>query len=179
MSPDIHGDREAAKRRLMFVAGEDFYFLAYTTLVLLSELGADSEGKALVEPIKVAYLADLLSSESDLRLALSSAPLSPAEHARLLLLYDRGVSRRAPLERVLDALVHRGLVTVTRKNGESERAHLMSAAAIASFVKGSAYDGERLRVRELRGHLSHLRTMKLETMKARLFGQHGVRTWVE
>ena len=177
VNPESRPGREAAKRRIMFLAGEDSYFLAYTAILLLSELDCTSAARPLVDAGKIAYLADFLGSDSDLRLALTSAKLGHAARARLSLLYDRAVARRAPLERLLEAVARQRLIAVTRASGEADRAHLLESPGVAALLKDDLYQGERERIARLRRSLSHLRTMTLATLKDRLFGSHEVRTW--
>ena len=177
MNSENRPEREAAKRRIMFLAGEDSYFLAYTAILLLSELECTSPTRALVDPGKTAYLADFLGSDSDLRLALTSAKLGHAGRARLSLLYDRAVARRAPLERLLEAVARHGLIEVTRASGEADRIHLLESPRAVALLKDDLFQGERQRIARLRRSLSHLRTMNLSTLKDRLFGSHEVRTW--
>lgn len=177
MASDLPSEREAAKRRLMFVPGEDFYFLAYTTFVLLAELKSTAQERALHDSRKVAYLADLLGSDSDLRLALTLAPLNQSGRSRLALLYDRAAARHAPLERIEDALSRRGIVNFSREPGSPDRLFLKDSDAVTRLLSEALYDGERERIRKLRSSLPQLRTMTLATMKERLFARHGVHTW--
>ena len=89
--------REVNRRRMMFVAGEDFYFLAYTTLLILDNLKCTTSSNSFSDLRKVAYLADLLGSDADLGLALATTKLSEPGRARLALLYDRAAAAY-PLE---------------------------------------------------------------------------------
>lgn len=161
----------------MFVPGEDFYFLAYTTLVLLADMKCTTADRALLDSHKVAYVADLLGSDSDLRLALTNAPLTQSGRSRLALLYDRAAARHAPLERIENALSARELVSFSRATGEPDRLYLRDMNACERLLDVSLFDGERERLRKLRGVVPQLRTMTLATMKNRLFGRHGVHTW--
>ncbi|MES1178239.1 MAG: hypothetical protein ABUL62_28210 [Myxococcales bacterium] len=170
-------DREAAKRRIMFVAGEDFYFLTYTLLVLLRELKAASAERALVDSRKLSYVADFLSSDADLQLAVTSAPLSSSARSRLALLYDRAVSRRIAVERLVEALATRGLIQVSRPSFDADRVHLVENAEVAKLLDDPRYSAEAARLKALRKNMPLLRTMTLETLKERLFAERGVRTW--
>src|SRR5688572_16198555 len=76
--------KEAVKRQLMFVAGEDYYFLAYSLLILLSDVGAESSSKSLRDPRKAIYLADFIGNSHDVRLLeLGSSALSRDDASRL------------------------------------------------------------------------------------------------
>lgn len=177
MPSEHQAEREAARRRLMFVPGEDFYFLVYTTLVVLSELKCTTPERAFADTRKLIYLADLLGSDVDLRLALASAPLSQSGRSRLALLYDRAAARHAPLERINDALSRRGLVIFTRASGAPDEAFLADQNGVRSLVRNSIFDAERERLDRLRSSLKQLRIMSLPALKERLFGRHGVHTW--
>lgn len=178
MSDAAFPHRESAKKRIMFVAGEDSYFLVYTALLLLADLRCFSPEKGLADSMKIAYLADFISNASDLRLALLTGKISdPTARARLALLYDRAAARRAPLERVLEAISRRGLVSVERTSGGVDRMYLLPNTVSELLVANRLYDGERAHIGALRRLLPRIRTMKLSTLKDRLFGRHGVRTW--
>lgn len=170
-------DRESAKRRIMFVAGEDFYFLTYTLFVLLTELDATSPSSELSDSRKLSYLADLLSSDSDLHLVTTDTPLSGLSKSRLSLLYDRAVARRFAVERLIHVLERRGLIAVTRSPNEPDRLHLVHSEPVSVLLGNSFYQRERDRVRALKKKIPKLRSMKLDTLKQRIFDDHGVHTW--
>jgi len=177
VSSGVTSSREANKRRLMFVPGEDFYFLVYTTLIVLDNLKCASASHEFSDLRKIAYLADLLGSDADLHLSLTTAPLGQSGRARLALLYDRAATRHLPLERIGDALARRGLVTFARKKGEPDRLFIANPETVTALLKSSLFDAERRRIGYLRRYLPQLRTMTLGTLKTRLFANHGVNTW--
>lgn len=168
--------REAAKRRLMFVPGEDFYFLTYTLIIVLSELSANAPERPFRDSRKVAYIADLLGGDSDLRLVTTSAPLSSFGKARLALLYDRAVARRAAVQRIVDALHTRGLISIARSE-TIDCLHLLEKQDVKALLNEPLLQEERTRLKRLRGIIPQLRTMTLETLKQRLFDDREVRTW--
>lgn len=176
MSPELPS-REEAKRRLMFVPGEDFYFLGYTVLLLLEAFGCRSPERSFQDPQKIAFLADFVGSDADLRLALASAPLTQPARKRLALLFDRALARRAPLERLLSALERASLVSFTRSDEGEEGIYLRTSTSTRALLDASIYEGERMRISQLRRDFKFLRTMTRLTMKERLFGAHGVQTW--
>lgn len=57
----------SAKKRLMFVTHDDFYFLTYNLILVLSALECTSKDKVFTDLKKIAYLIDLI-----LRLVLNS-----------------------------------------------------------------------------------------------------------
>lgn len=175
----LRQERNAAKRRIMFIAGEDFYFLAYTLFIVLSDLGANSAEKEFIDPRKIAYIADMIGSDSDLHLVTSNAPLSPSGRSRLAVLYDRAVSRRVPVERLLEALAKRGWIAVSRDPAHSDRDRvcLIQTEQVVTMLENPLFKAERNRIKQLRQLLPQLRTMTLATLRQRIFDDRGVRTW--
>jgi len=157
----------------MFVAGEDFYFLAYTTLLILDELDCHSPAKLYRDIRGIAYVADIIGHESDLKLAISEKPLSLAQISRLSLLYDRAVARRAPFERVIAALAERGLIELV---GSDPKGAYLKADARQLQLDDDIFAGERGRISQLR-RVSRLSIAGKAKVQERLFQGHGVRTW--
>lgn len=175
MSNISDNGRDAVRRRLMFVASEDYYFLAYTLLLLLTELRCESS--ALNDYGKVGLLADFVGSDTDLRLLESETRLGEQTRRRLALLYDRALARRAPLERVVHALEERELIRVVRRPGESEQVFLVTSSSLKSSLDTPLMSEDRDRIRRLRALFPKLRTMTSATLRTRMFDNHGVRTW--
>lgn len=167
-------DRDTLRRRMMFVASEDYYFLSYTLLLTLSELRLP-----LVEPKKVALMADFIGSDHDMLLLETTSRLSVAAQSRLGLLYDRAISRRLPLQRVLHALEMRSWICVTRTSGQPDEVLLMARDEVLRALESPIYSQEKARIRRIRSLYPRLRTMTLSTLRERVFDRKGVRTWDE
>lgn len=166
-------DHESVRRRLMFVPGEDFYFLAYTILLVFDELGCRAPERRYRDVDGIAYLADLISHEADLKLALSEEPLSPTQRSRLCLLYDRASARRAPFQRVLAALAERGFIDVM---GTDPRGAFLKSIPPVRGLDSELFAGERSRIAKLRKVL-RLSNAGRAKVQERLFEAHGVQTW--
>lgn len=169
--------RESTKRRMMFVPGEDFYFLTYILLVLLNELNAKTEERSLSDSRKLAYLADFISGDSDLLLATSKSKLSSSGRARLSILYDRASARKIAAERLIEAICKHGLIKINRESGSVDKLYLVQSKKTEVLLSNLMYRKEVDRIKKLRKVLPMLRTMSLDTIKQRLFGDRGVLTW--
>lgn len=169
-------NREDVRRRLMFVPGEDFYFLTYTTLLVLGHFDCTRRERPFHDSTKISYLADLIGGDADLNLALATTPVDARARARLSVLHDRAVARRAPLTRVLEALARREWIGVHREAG-TEDIFLIPSDEVKRLQANDAYQSECIRLERIRKAFPQLRSMKTETMRDRLFTNHGVRTW--
>src|SRR5664280_1787964 len=109
-------EKEQARRRMHFVAGEDLYFLTYALLLVLDVFRCNSLERALNDYRKIAFVADFISSPRLTRgLTLwSEQPgrISREDQELLRAVHDRGVARIPLFFRLLYILEQRGLVSV-------------------------------------------------------------------
>jgi hypothetical protein len=176
-------ERELARRRMHFVAGEDLYFLTYTTLLVLDEFGCTSNEKALRDFRKVAFVADFVASP---RLAAgltlwSGQPARVNREDRDLLraVHDRGVARIQLVFRLLYVLENRGLVAI--ESSEKARLlslHLCEAPTVRTLIDNDMFQPERRHIGTLRKVLPKFRSASLPYVLDGLFGRFGVSTWL-
>lgn len=176
-------DREKhnAKKRMMFVAGEDFYFLTYTLLIALDSLGAKDKHLILKDYRKLAFLSEVMSSPLLARLVESNEKtvvLADSDRRLLFSSYERSVSRIPLLFRLLYALEKQSIVGVVTD------AHIVSvflgtSDAAVELARDQGFASERRRMAAIRSRLPRLRTSQLPSLLSELFNKYGVRTWLD
>ena len=179
VTPEQH---DAAKRRIMFIAGEDFNFLTYNILIILHSLDATSSENSFVDHRKLAFLVNLVSSPMAYRILLRRkrlhARLGTRDIHTLSTAYAQGIARRHLVERVLYVLTRRGLLQATQANADGPlRFHLDLEAVPSGFLTSDVYALERETVSELKRLAPTLRKQRFETFLERFFSDHGVQTW--
>lgn len=165
----------------MFMPGEDFYFLTYNTIVFLSELGCISAKNSFRDYRKIAYLADIVSSESIMRFVsynFRSKPgnISMDDRHYLSLLYDHAVSRGLPLRRLIYALSKKGILAIC-PDEEQKSIYISDMKSANVLLSSGTYALEQKHVRELKLLIPRIRTLKLSTLIDKLFSSYGVTTW--
>lgn len=175
-------DREAAKKRIMFVAGEDFNFLTYNVLIILDALGCNSQQKMFHDHRKLPYLISLASSPTAQQILLRRKRLNSSLGKRdlhtIASIYTQGVSRRHLVERVIYVLSRRGLVTA-RVGTESGSLDVCenNERIPEDFQESEFFELERANLNALRRIAPKLRSLKLGTFLQRYFTDQGVQTW--
>jgi hypothetical protein len=172
----------SAKKRIMFIKGEDFNFLAYNILILLDQLDCNSEAKAFRDHRKLAFLVDLVSQPSltgiiERRFRLNRS-LSKRDLHSLSSAYANGESRKHFVERVLYAMATRGIIQIKKPPTEVAANIVLVPENISdSFSSSELFELERLNIRRIRVISPQIRTTVFQTFMTRFFDEQGVRTW--
>jgi hypothetical protein len=172
----------AAKKRIMFIKGEDFNFLAYHVLIVLDAFRCNSKERLFKDHRKLAFLPDLISSTSLTAILLRRKRLQSSLSARdahlLATAYANGASRRHLVARVISALAQRGLLSIEKaEDGVAHDLWLNRDQVPKSFLDSDVYLVERENIEHLLQISNRIRTVSLETFLDRFFGDHGVHTW--
>src|SRR5688572_15311484 len=117
----MNSTRLEAKKQLMFAAGEDFYFIAYSTLLILKGFDCISESKAFKDHRKLAFLIDFLADPKMTWLLdnhpvgePSSSSIAQTDKDRLYATHNRGFARIPLFFRVLVALERRSIIQTNK-----------------------------------------------------------------
>lgn len=170
------------RRRLMFIGGEDFNFLAYNILVILAELKCFSEQKAFRDHRKLAFLIDLVSTPKNAEILnrryQSQSTLNKHDLHSLTSSYSKGVSRQPLTARVVHALIKRGLLSTAIDQSRNTSLIWLNRETVSKeFLSSDLFSLERYGLERLIPLCTRLRTVKFETFIERYFSDHGVRTW--
>lgn len=172
----------AAKKRIMFIKGEDFNYLTYNILILLDSLRCHDQQKAFKDHHKIAYLIDLVSSPV-LASILSrkgrlQTRLSMRDQHILATAYSNGASRQHFVARTINSLVTRGLVSVSQGQHQLDLDVWVNARELPStFLSSELYDQERVNIELLKTISTQLRILNLKTFLTRFYGEQGVQVW--
>jgi hypothetical protein len=172
----------AAKKRIMFIKGEDYNYLAYHILIVLDELNCASPERPFRDHRKLAFMTDFVSSQSLANILvrchrLKSLPSKRDAHS-LASAYANGATRKHLITRVISSLERREVVSVAQGDKDLELNVWLNRSNVPeSFLASDIYAVERANITLLRGVSPHLRTLNFDTFLQRFFGDCGVHTW--
>jgi len=171
-----------AKRRIMFLTGEDYYYLTYTLLLLLDSLDAKDEARAFYDHRKLAFLGDLISNgyltQSLIQSEESSRAAADSDSAMLSTIYSRGLSRLPSFQRLIHALTQKQLIRTTPSQEFGAWDIWLNTPAIPTdYINSDVFRTERKNIGLLRKLFPQIRKMQLEPMFERLFRERGVMAW--
>lgn len=171
-----------AKKRMMFIKGEDYNFLSYNIIVLLESLACNEEKRSFTDHRKLSFLVDFVSQPSlasivARRNRLSSA-LSRRDLKSLHAAYADGESRKHFVERVLYSLNANKKITLSKVEG-AHYANLWinSTAVPEEFRRSELFALERDNIARIREISPQIRTCGLSALLANFFEKQGVQVW--
>ncbi|MCK4821752.1 hypothetical protein KA005_38655, partial [bacterium] len=157
------------KKRLMFLKGEDLYYLAYNTIVLLHGLSCESQQYPFCDYSKIAFLIDFVA---DSRLISIVGPskqknthIGPIDRQLLQSTYTEGLVRRHIMSRLIFALEKKSIVTLEMKQEKGIVTVWLEMEGIPpDYFNTELYDTELENIKSIKKALPQIRTMTLDTM---------------
>ena len=169
------------KKKLMFVKGEDFYFLTYNLVILLHLLGCYCGVRKFIDYRKIAFLIDFVADyklAKVIRQAENQVYLSPIDRDLLMRSYSNGMIRLKQIIRLLFTLEKKGLITLER----NPNTNVVDVCLNADFITNELLNEELFRsefqnTAHLKANIKRLNALTLESTLKRLFDNYGISRW--
>lgn len=173
-------ERNSSTRRINFIAGEDFYFLAYSSLLVLGLLSGPKQRTD--DHRKIAILIQFLADDRLISLldrTVGRKTLNPVDRELLFLSYTNAELHKREIFKILFSLEKKGFVKLTR----SDVAEVLDASLCPDELPEAFFDSpvfvketeNAMRIKKLFPKLS---VMGLEKLVERIYLDRGVRVWV-
>ncbi len=169
----------SAKKRLMYLSGEDFYLYCYSVFVILDALRC-SGGRYFRDYRKLSFLTDIISNDKTVYVVSNSTgdKLNSKDHELLLDSYSNGLMRRSEILKLLFMLEKRGLVMLERGKAQEINVSLSTDKLPDDFLSKNVFESENKNIVSVSKKVGRLASLTLETMLKRIYTDNGVRTWV-
>lgn len=170
---------KASSRRLNFISGEDFYFLAYSILLVLQFLGGPTQ--RVKDHRKLAYLVQFIADDrllSILERSRDRPVVNPVDKEFLFHSFTRAELQKREVFKILFSLERRRLVALERTEvAELLDVTLNQKELPKDFFESGHFERERRNALQLKGLIPRLSALNHETLIARLYTQRGVNVW--
>lgn len=184
----------SAKKKLMFLTGEDYYLLTYSLLLLLKTLNCKN-GKYFKDYRKLPFLIEIINDDNLIfilspkpvlneNVTLGKAPLTAArplnvvDKEYLFRSYSAGMARRSEILKILFTLEKSGLVTLRKGDHEFEIDVCMNATSIpVGFFNKTIFAREIENIIKFKSIVKRLSALTFRTMIEAIYDKHGIQTW--
>lgn len=168
-----------AKKRMMYLSGEDFYLFCYSMFVVLDVLGCHS-GRVFRDYRKLAFLVNILNDEKLIYILTSdqSDEVNPYDQEYLYNSYSNGLMKRSEILKLIFTLEKKGFVTLTRgKKNQEINVSLEKGNIPVAFFDKNVFSSEYDHVKKIKKSVPKLNTLTLETMLNKIYTDKGIKTW--
>lgn len=167
------------KRPLFFISSEDFYFVAYSILLVLEFLGGSQ--KRVKDHRKLTYLIQFVS-DSRLIGILSRTQqrivTNPLDREFLFSSFTNAELHKREVFKILFSLERGGYVSIQRTDvAEILDVTLVTGRLPKVFFGNDHFDEERRNADELKNLVPKISMLTFESLLERLYADRGVRVW--
>ena len=162
-------NKNAAKKRLMFIQKEDYNFLAYNTIILLYTLGCTDEAKKFRDFRKIAYLIDFINEGGEPELY---------DQRQLAHIYSRAQIKKKLLHHLMIVLKNKKYIGVSvNTTYRSIDLWLNKSNIPERFLDKSFFAKEIFNIMQLKRQAPSLKTVAIKTLANNIFTKNNVLTW--
>ncbi|MBD9667090.1 hypothetical protein IB278_24220 [Variovorax sp. VRV01] len=167
------------KRPLFFISGEDFYFVAYSILLVLQYLGGSA--RRVKDHRKIAYLIQFLGDSRLIDLLERTQGVGVANAIDRELLFSSYTSaelHKREVFKIIFSMERRGFLRMQRTDSpEMLDITLISDGVPQGFFESDSFTDERANAEKLRKLVPRLSLLTFESLLDRLYKDRGVRVW--
>jgi len=167
-----------AKKRLMYLSGEDFYLYCYSIFVILNSLGC-CDGKYFRDYRKLAFLIDIIGDGKVIYVLSHSSgeKMDSKDYECLLDSYSNGLTLRSEILKLLFVLEKKGYVILSRGKTQEIDVTLAINNIPGGFLDGNVFTFETKNIEYVSKKFRRLPSLTLDTMLNKIYVENGVRTW--
>lgn len=170
------------KKRLMFIKGEDFYFLTYNIIIILKVLDCTSAAKTFKDYRKLAFLVDFISDWSLLNILLAYPTgkyVNTRDRESLTRSYSSGLVRMNEILKLLFALEKKGILQLVKNPSNGNLDLFLNKSAIPKdLFENDIFKFELDNANMLKKNFSRISSIKLETFLGNFYYNYGITKWL-
>lgn len=167
------------KRRLNFISSDDFYFLAYSILLVLELLGGS--GKRIKDHRKIVFLIQFVADDRLLNILERSQErtvVNPVDRELLFTSFTTAELQKPEVFKILFSLEKRGYVVIERTaEAEVLDVRLVSDSLPQKFFETPRFDKEHRNATLLKQLVKLIPSLTFSTLIDKLYRNRGVRVW--
>lgn len=168
-----------SKRPLYFISGDDFYFIAYSILLILAHLGGAKN--RVSDHRKIAYLAQFINDErliGILERTKGKSVINSIDRELLFISYTTAELHKGEVLKILLSLERKGLVVLARTDSATVIDVSLKVDVLPpGFLDSANFSHERLNAERLKSVIKRLSVLSFETLLQRLYTDQGIKVW--
>jgi hypothetical protein len=164
----------STKKRMMFIKGEDYNFLAYNIFIILNFLPCVNGKSSLKDHRKLSFLIDFISDNKLIDIIESNGNLNEIDKDLLNQSYTNSLLRLKTINQLVFILTNENYLILTGKKLEKLNISLNKESVSTDFFKGKAFSIERENFKRLKSTVQRISIIDISNMLNELYYKHGV-----
>lgn len=169
----------------MFATGDDYYYITYTSMILLSVMKRNKPEKQFRDIRKLSFLIDFVSSERLVNIVeryqnrdLVHSEMNTEDRELLVNSYANGLLRQQHVLKLLFALDNREIVSIKKsEDKEVINIWLNEDNFSKDFLKLDVFKKEKENAKKITKLVQRISVLNLDTLLEGLYENYGIKTW--
>lgn len=171
------------KKKLMFVKGEDYYFMTYNIFLLLNALNCKNENKVFKDFRKLAFLIDFVADRNLIFLIekyKDRVCVNLQEKERVYRSYSEGVVRVKQILKLIMALEKRNMIHLVKDDNKTKNIvniWIEENVQVKELLGNELFILENENIKMLNKIIPGIGRLSIETLLAKLYKNFGITSW--
>ncbi|MFU2014798.1 hypothetical protein ACM6Q7_06930 [Peribacillus butanolivorans] len=169
------------KKKIMFNKEQDFNFVAYNNLLILTAFKCFSEEKRWQDYRKLIYLYPYVADSSLLELlrrAIANTPLHPFDKEILRETYTKSFLKTSMVKLLLLNLERNDKISFSKNKSKPTLDVWINVEKLpGNFLNQQVFEAEYGNLERIKTIFPRLRTMSLKTILEKVYEENGVNIW--
>jgi hypothetical protein len=174
-------DNIELKKRLMFVKGDDYYYLTYNIIIILQNLDCYYKQRIFRDYRKLSFLIEFVSDYNLINIINNKKNLNSIniiDRELLTRAYSNGLLRKGQLLRLLFTLEKKDYIILEKENNSNIiNVSLNEKSLPKNIFRTEHFEAETNNLVILKGNIQRINRISLDTLLTKLFVNFGVKTW--
>jgi hypothetical protein len=168
-----------SKKRLMFILEEDYYYITLKVLAVLKAL--ECEKKPFEDYRKIAIIFELIKNPFYINFfekIINCNQLDILDNEQVVGISCNAKMNTAVLKRVLFFLEKQNMINMVKSlKGESIDILLLKSEQLEILLSDGVLNEDIIQVKLIKKYIPRIRTIKIKTLRQKLFGTSEVTKW--
>lgn len=168
-----------SKKRLMFMLEDDYYYITLKVLAILKALDCDT--KPFEDYKKLGIIFEFIKNQSNinyLKKLMLNTQIDIFDKERMLDISCNASMNNAVIKRVIFFLEKQNMISIKKSlKGDFIEVLLLRSPQLFEMISDNVLDDDLIRIALVKSYIPRIRTLKISTLRKKIFGISEVSSW--
>lgn len=168
-----------SKKRLMFILEDDYFYITLKVLAILKAL--DCEIKPFEDYKKLGIIFEFIKDQANilfLEKLITRPQLDIFDNERIINISCNAKMNTAVIKRVLFFLEKQNMISMKKSlKGDFIEVFLLKTPQLNELISENVLNDDLTRIASVKSYIPRIRTLKISTLRKKIFGASEVASW--